>query len=90
MRPSLRLLNASITKANPARLSSTSFIGLGRMGAEMAYNLFSKQLVQFPQARFVVCDAFPEATEAFCKRMTSALPGIQIKAVSSPEMLVPQ
>ncbi|KAJ7470337.1 3-hydroxyisobutyrate dehydrogenase [Mycena latifolia] len=67
------------------RPNSTSFIGLGRMGSEMAYNLFSKQFAKKAESRFVVCDAVPSAATSFCRNFTEAFPGANIEIVATPE-----
>ncbi|KAJ7684711.1 3-hydroxyisobutyrate dehydrogenase [Mycena polygramma] len=83
MKVSLRCLQSVQRLA--ARPKSTSFIGLGRMGSEMAYNLFSKQFAQKPDSRFVVCDALPESASSFCRTFTAAFPGSNIEIVATPE-----
>lgn len=67
------------------RSKSTAFIGLGRMGSEMAYNLFSKKLGQSAESRFVVCDAVPESAMAFRRNFLSQFPGASIDVVQTPE-----
>ncbi|KAJ6547122.1 3-hydroxyisobutyrate dehydrogenase [Mycena capillaripes] len=83
MKPSLRCLQSVQRLA--LRPKSTSFIGLGRMGSEMAYNLFSKQFAKKPDSRFVVCDALPESASSFCHSFTAAFPGSNIEIVATPE-----
>ncbi|KAJ4488403.1 3-hydroxyisobutyrate dehydrogenase [Lentinula aciculospora] len=83
MKTSLRLLNA-IGRSLP-RSRSTSFIGLGRMGHEMAYNLFSKQFAQANESQFVVCDAIPESTQSFCSNFIKQYPGANISIANTPE-----
>ncbi|KAJ7756839.1 3-hydroxyisobutyrate dehydrogenase [Mycena maculata] len=82
MRASLRCLQSVRLAMRP---NSTSFIGLGRMGSEMAYNLFSKQLAQKPESRFVVCDALPQSALSFCQTFTATFPGANIEIVDTPE-----
>ncbi|PBK77656.1 3-hydroxyisobutyrate dehydrogenase [Armillaria solidipes] len=81
---SLRLLDplARIT----LRPKSTAFVGLGRMGFEMAYNLFSKQHAQEGDAHFVVCDAVPERADEFCRNFLSQFPGAQIHTALTPDV----
>lgn len=67
------------------RPQSTSVIGLGRMGHEMAYNLFSKQYARAPESRFVVCDAVPESSVHFCENFVKQFPGAKIAIASTPE-----
>ncbi|KIY43673.1 3-hydroxyisobutyrate dehydrogenase [Fistulina hepatica ATCC 64428] len=67
-----------------ARSSSISFIGLGRMGAEMAFNLFAKRHVSDPQTRFVVCDAIPENAFHFCRKFISEHPQAKISIAETP------
>lgn len=54
----------------------------------MAHNLFSKQFAQKPDARFVLCDAVPEATSAFAANFTAQFPGANIEIVATPEEYV--
>ena len=61
MRPTTSILS----QASLSRAKSITFIGLGRMGSEMAYNLFSKRIAESSDHRFVVCDAVPEAAARF-------------------------
>jgi hypothetical protein len=89
MRPSLRNLQAT-ARAIP-RAKSTSFIGLGRMGYQMAYNLFSKQYLQANGSEppsFVVCDAVPDSARAFCLEFSQQYPDAQISIASTPEECV--
>ncbi|KAJ7771772.1 3-hydroxyisobutyrate dehydrogenase [Mycena metata] len=81
MRASLRCLQQRLAQ----RPNSTSFIGLGRMGSEMAYNLFSKQLAVKQESRFVVCDALPAAAAAFRQSFTATFPGCDIEIAATPE-----
>ncbi|KAJ7074221.1 3-hydroxyisobutyrate dehydrogenase [Mycena amicta] len=67
------------------RPNSTSFIGLGRMGSEMAYNLFSKTFANKPESRFVICDALVESASTFQKSFIAAFPGSHVEIVSSPD-----
>lgn len=83
MRPSLRHLQVS--KNFVSRSRSTAFIGLGRMGYQMAYNLFSKQYVQANAESFVVCDAIPEASRSFYEEFSRQYPDSQISIASTPE-----
>ncbi|KAK7440223.1 hypothetical protein VKT23_017165 [Stygiomarasmius scandens] len=84
MRPSHRWLSQSLNRL-AMRPKSTSFIGLGRMGHEMAYNLFSKQHAQSSDSHFVVCDAAPEVSQSFCQNFTKQFPGAQISIAATPE-----
>jgi len=61
MRSTARILS----RASCSRAKSITFVGLGRMGSEMAYNLFSKRIAESSDFRFVVCDAVPEAAARF-------------------------
>jgi len=82
MRPTHALF--SQLSAHPRR-RTTAFVGLGRMGFEMAYNLFSKTLVESGGAsQFVVCDARQESAHAFASNMTSQFPGAKLKVVTTP------
>jgi 3-hydroxyisobutyrate dehydrogenase len=86
MRPSARLLNG--LGRIPHRHNSTSFIGLGRMGFEMAYNLFSKQYARETESRFVVCDAIPDTARAFCENFLTRFPGAKITIATTLEEYV--
>jgi 3-hydroxyisobutyrate dehydrogenase len=78
-------LCSELRNALAVRSKSTSFIGLGRMGSEMAFNLFSKQHTNANDARFIVCDAIPENALRFTKNFTSQFPGAQIAIAATPE-----
>ncbi|KAG7086686.1 hypothetical protein E1B28_002624 [Marasmius oreades] len=67
------------------RSKSTSFIGLGRMGYEMAHNLFSKQYANAQDAHFIVCDAVPERAQAFSASFLTRFPGAKIAIARTPE-----
>lgn len=80
MRPTLRAFDSRVV-----RPKSTAFIGLGRMGSEMAYNLFSKKFAQTADSHFVVCDAVPESAVTFRQNFLSQFPGASIDIVQTPE-----
>ncbi|KXN90482.1 3-hydroxyisobutyrate dehydrogenase, mitochondrial [Leucoagaricus sp. SymC.cos] len=82
MRPTVRWLQ-QLERSAP-RIKSTSFIGLGRMGSEMAYNLFSKQYIQSQDSHFVVCDALPESAKAFRDNFLAQFPGANLEVVDTP------
>lgn len=90
MRPTTRVLTAltrpySTHNINGSRPDTTAFIGLGRMGYEMAYNLFSRTLVENGGgARFVVCDAREESAKSFVANFRQQFPGAKIQVVTSP------
>ncbi|KAF7322534.1 NAD dependent epimerase dehydratase family protein [Mycena chlorophos] len=83
MRVTRRCLQAAQRVAH--RPHSTGFIGLGRMGSEMAYNLFSKTFANKPESRFVICDAIPEAATAFQNNFTAAFPGARVDIAETPD-----
>ncbi|EAU88397.1 3-hydroxyisobutyrate dehydrogenase [Coprinopsis cinerea okayama7 len=83
MRPTLRCLQGLAYHAR--RAESTSFIGLGRMGYEMANNLFSKKYAASKDAHFVVCDAIPDTAQAFRNTFVQKYPGAHITVVNDPE-----
>lgn len=85
MLPSLRCAMQAATKIPLQRANSTSFIGLGRMGYQMALNLFSKQYKQSNNSRFVVCDVVPDAARSFCAEFTSQYPNAHVTIASTPE-----
>ncbi|KAH9946248.1 3-hydroxyisobutyrate dehydrogenase [Epithele typhae] len=83
MRPTSRLLQA--TAAAMQRQKSVSFIGLGRMGSEMAFNLFSRTLVEsHGSTRFVVCDAREATSAAFVNNFTHHFPGAHVQIATTP------
>ncbi|KAJ3481563.1 hypothetical protein NLI96_g7589 [Meripilus lineatus] len=91
MRFTRRLLNqissaSTVLPAKPvSRANTTAFIGLGRMGFEMAYNLFSHTLVDGDgSANFVVCDAREESAIAFAQNLVNQFPGAKVDVVTSP------
>jgi len=86
MRPSPRCLKG--LERLSQRCKSTSFIGLGRMGREMAYNLFSKQYACETESRFVVCDAIHDSARAFCEHFRDQFPGAKISIATTPEEYV--
>ncbi|PPQ86879.1 hypothetical protein CVT25_012598 [Psilocybe cyanescens] len=83
MRSSLRAMQA--LSHGIARSHSTSFIGLGQMGYQMANNLFSKQYIQDNNTQFVVCDTNPDAANSFCTSFTSNYPSAVILCAEAPE-----
>lgn len=62
------------------RSRTLGFIGLGRMGFEMARNLFTKQT----GARFIVCDANNDAVQAFVKQLRHLQPQAEVSVASTP------
>jgi 3-hydroxyisobutyrate dehydrogenase len=72
-------------KASHPRARSISFVGLGRMGSEMAYNLFSKRFAEASDYHFAVCDAIPEAAARFADNFRIQFPGAHITVSTSPE-----
>lgn len=82
MRPTLRWLQ-QLERSAP-RAKSTSFIGLGRMGSEMAYNLFSKQYLRSQDSQFIVCDALPESANTFRDKFLAQFPRANIEIVDNP------
>jgi len=86
VRPSIRCLQA--LSRNMARNKSISAIGVGRMGSEMAFNLFSKTFTDAHDARFVVCDAVVDSAHVFKQNFLSHFPTAQIHIVATPEEAV--
>jgi 3-hydroxyisobutyrate dehydrogenase len=93
MRPSfVRLSPAS------ARASTVGFIGLGRMGYEMALNLFSKTMINHDLQRqaseptsspdilpgFTVCDANEDAAKNIMRVMQERFPRVNITVRKTP------
>jgi len=79
----LRCLQA--TNRGLVRSRTTSFIGLGRMGYQMAYNLFSKQHAKENDSCFIVCDVVPDASRAFCAEFMNQYPNAQLSIADTPE-----
>ncbi|KAI0306759.1 NAD binding domain of 6-phosphogluconate dehydrogenase-domain-containing protein [Multifurca ochricompacta] len=74
-----------VSQVSHSRAKSISFVGLGRMGSEMAYNLFSRRLAEAQEVQFVVCDAMPEAAIRFADNFRKQFPGANITIASTPE-----
>ena len=85
MRFSVVHLQAIQRQVSASRSKSISFLGLGRMGSEMAFNLFSKQLSLSTDTSFAVCDAVPEAALSFANNFHKHFPGTLIRIVDTPE-----
>lgn len=89
MRPTiarcLQLLDRSISQS---RAKSISFIGLGRMGSEMAFNLFSKKFIEAGDSQFLICDAVPDNAKSFRENFLAQFPGAQIGIATTPEEYV--
>lgn len=83
MKPTFRAFQ--VLDRRTARARTTAFIGLGRMGSEMAYNLFSKTLTERPELSFVVCDAVPESAVSFRRHFLSQFSGAPVDVVQTPE-----
>ena len=81
MRSTARLL----THVSRSRENSISFVGLGRMGAEMAYNIFSKRIADENNSRFVIFDAVPEVAAQFIVKFRKQFHSANITAVDNPE-----
>ena len=71
-----------------SRSKSMSFIGLGKMGYQMAYNLFSKQYVQDNDSQFVVCDTNLDTVQSFGTTFITQYPSAHITYAETPEKLV--
>ncbi len=83
--PRLQALASHLATTPPPRAKSIAFIGLGRMGSEMAYNLFAKQYAVANDARFFVCDVVPESVDAFTNNFAKHFPGAQLGVLKSPK-----
>lgn len=83
MRHTTRVLQS--LERQVVRAKSTAFIGLGRMGSEMAFNFFSKTFAESPDTHFVVCDALPASALAFRQNFVSQFPGAHIDIVRTPK-----
>lgn len=86
MKPTLRSLQALGRRS--IRAKTFGFIGLGRMGSEMAFNLFSKKLSESSDSSFVVCDAIRESVTSFCRNFQSQFAGTHVDIVQTPEEYV--
>lgn len=86
MKPTLRSLQALGRRS--IRAKTFGFIGLGRMGSEMAFNLFSKKLSESSDSSFVVCDAIRESVTSFCRNFQSQFAGTHVDIVQTPEEVV--
>ncbi|KIO04140.1 hypothetical protein M404DRAFT_144306 [Pisolithus tinctorius Marx 270] len=86
MKPTFRALQALDRCTMRAR--TTAFIGLGRMGSEMAHNLFLNKFSESPDSGFVVCDAIPESAVSFQRSFLSRFPEALIEVVRTPEEAV--
>ncbi|KAI9452323.1 3-hydroxyisobutyrate dehydrogenase [Russula earlei] len=75
----------TLNHASRSRAKSISFIGLGRMGSEMAYNLFSNRMADTSHFRFVVCDAVPETASRFSDNFRKHFRGANIAVAANPE-----
>ncbi|KAL1722625.1 6-phosphogluconate dehydrogenase [Schizophyllum commune] len=84
MRPTVRCLQLNLERLASQRHKSTSFIGLGRMGYEMAFNLFSKQHALASDSHFVVCDAVPSSAARFRDAFMEQFPGAQLEVARDP------
>uniref|UniRef100_D8PVZ3 3-hydroxyisobutyrate dehydrogenase n=1 Tax=Schizophyllum commune (strain H4-8 / FGSC 9210) TaxID=578458 RepID=D8PVZ3_SCHCM len=84
MRPTVRCLQLNLERLASQRHKSTSFIGLGRMGYEMAFNLFSKQHALASDSHFVVCDAVPSSAARFRDAFMEQCPGAQLEVARDP------
>ena len=82
--PRLQALASHVATTPPPRAKSIAFIGLGRMGSEMAYNLFAKQYALTSDSRFFVCDVVPESVDAFTNNFAKDFPGAQLNVLKSP------
>lgn len=68
-----------------SRAHSISFVGLGRMGSEMAYNLFSNRFANDSNSRFLVFDAVPEVAAQFIINFRKQFHSANITVASNPE-----
>ncbi|KAL1730284.1 6-phosphogluconate dehydrogenase [Schizophyllum commune] len=84
MRPTVRCLQLNLERLASQRHKSTSFIGLGRMGYEMAFNLFSKQHALASDSHFVVCDAVPSSAARFRDAFMEQFPGARLEVARDP------
>ncbi|KAG8865309.1 hypothetical protein FRB96_000199 [Tulasnella sp. 330] len=79
------LSSTSVTTGPPSdRAHAVAFVGLGAMGRHMATNLFSKTFTVDSSSSFVVCDALPEAADAFARSFQEQYPTAKINVVRTP------
>ncbi|KAG6332891.1 hypothetical protein ID866_6198 [Astraeus odoratus] len=83
MKPTLCVFQ--VLGRRPTRAHTTAFIGLGRMGSEMAYNLFSKKYAEAPESSFVFSGANVDIVHTPEKAVRSA-ETIVTMLPSSPEV----
>lgn len=74
-----------LSHASRSRANTISFVGLGRMGSEMAYNLFSKRMADKSDSRFVVFDAVPEVAARFRDDFRRQFHSVDITIANDPE-----
>jgi 3-hydroxyisobutyrate dehydrogenase len=79
----LRQLRAFATQ-DSARAKSIGFIGLGRMGSEMAFNLFSKTFAEAHDSQFIICDTVPESTRTFRHAFLERYPAASVHIALTP------
>ena len=81
LRRQLRLYSSVAERTRP---TSIGFIGLGRMGFEMAYNLFSKTYNHASDSQFFICDAVPECAQTFNDLFLKEFPRASLRIVRTP------
>jgi 3-hydroxyisobutyrate dehydrogenase-like beta-hydroxyacid dehydrogenase len=73
-----------------ARVTTIGVIGLGRMGSQMATNLFAKRFAErtatsaTSRPAFLVCDAVASASHSFVADFEKQFPGVNLRVCSSP------
>lgn len=89
MRPTTRCLRPlDRSGLLQSRSKSVSFIGLGRMGSEMAFNLFSKKFTEVNDSQFLICDALPDNVKSFRENFLAQFPGAKVGIAATPEEYV--
>ncbi|CCA75021.1 probable 3-hydroxyisobutyrate dehydrogenase, mitochondrial precursor [Serendipita indica DSM 11827] len=83
---SRRGLHALSSGAN--RATTIGFIGLGRMGFEMATNLFTKTIVAHQTGSSIVCDVNQDATQTIISKMKEKFPEYEVIVAKSPAEVV--
>jgi 3-hydroxyisobutyrate dehydrogenase len=80
----VRRLGTQRRVAGLSRGKAIGFIGLGRMGSEMAFNLFSKKFAEAHDSQFVVCDAVHDSARLFCDNFLAQFPAANVGVALTP------
>ena len=94
----MRVLFQSLERQMAVREKTIGFIGLGRMGSQMAANLFSKRFAKITSTAappadpetFLICDAVPAASRTFASDFHAQYPEAALDVCESPAEYVVQ